>query len=128
MSVKHSKAWEEYDLREARRKAAISAAETYQALCEQMAIYEDEYQGHLTLMRFGDGWKAVFGTYDFDTDYGYLEAIRPANTSEEACKFLLFREKMLTWRESRDFERSAEWLNAAAQAEGARARLVALRA
>lgn len=90
-------------LREDRRMAAVNGAESYQAMCEQIA--SDEHDGHLTLLRFTTGWKAMFGTCNpDDSDRGYLWAIKSADTSEEAFKFLLFREQIITMAESYQFD------------------------
>jgi hypothetical protein len=66
----------------------------------------ERHDGHLTILRFTTGWKAVFDTPDIeDEDRGYIFAMRTAPTPEEACRDLLFRERLLTVTE-------AAWLDA----------------
>lgn len=54
--------------------------------------------GHLTLMRFTTGWKAVFGTPWLEPsgdDYAYVLTLRTATSVEDACQDLLMRERVI---------------------------------
>lgn len=49
----------------------------------------------LTVLKFGDGWKAMYGQYDYIESYGYLLSCRPRPTVERACQDLIFRERLV---------------------------------
>ena len=50
-----------------------------------LTVAEEVSGKFLTLMRFGDGWKAIFGVYDWDTHYAYLFTCKGASTQEIAA-------------------------------------------
>lgn len=56
------------------------------------------HAGHLTILRFTTGWKAVFGTYS-EHDRGVVSTFRTCPTAQEACRDLLLRDSYLTWEQ-----------------------------
>lgn len=79
--------WSVSDLNEADRDAPRLPRLLRQA--EQVA--EEKHNGHLTLMRVSTGWKATFGSLDFDSAEGQKEVqkLRTYKTLYEAVKSLL---------------------------------------
>lgn len=52
---------------------------------------EQNFDGHLTIMRFTTGWKATFGTPDLDSGFGRVQVadLTPYLTLREALRALL---------------------------------------
>jgi len=67
----------------------VDMSKSWIEVCE--AVARKTHGGHLTLMRFGTGWKAVFGTPDLFEDHGYIWSLRAADSASDACRDLLFR-------------------------------------
>lgn len=64
-------------------------------------IAKRHHDGHLTIMRFTSGWKAVFDTPRFfeGNDYDVVWGLRTAASIEEACADLLRRSgHVVRWR------------------------------
>lgn len=48
----------------------------------------------VSLLRFGNGWKAMLGQYDYAESYEYLLSCNAAPTVERAIRDLIFREHL----------------------------------
>lgn len=79
--------WTSADLAEADRNTPKLPRLLRQA--EQIA--EEEYGGHLTLLRLGTGWKVKFGSLDLDSEDGQKEVqtLRTYKSLYEAIQALL---------------------------------------
>jgi len=49
----------------------------------------------LSVLKFGDGWKAMYGQFDYVGSHGYLQSCSPRKTVELACLDLIFRDRVV---------------------------------
>lgn len=78
--------------------AEARAKKSWLAVAEHYA--DQDHARHLTILKFANGWKAVFGTpklsdWDPDSYYGPVLGLRHAPSAEYACQDLLLREKYI---------------------------------
>jgi len=45
--------------------------------------------GHITLMKFTNGWKAFYGTPDISENRGWIQTIPTSDTAHDAIKALI---------------------------------------
>lgn len=76
-------------------KLRVRGCRSWLSLCEVMS--QVTASGHLTLFKFGGGWKAMLGTSNEDDDRGVLWALRAADSVEDACRDLAYRERWVTF-------------------------------
>ena len=61
-------------------------------------LARERYDGHLTLMRFTNGWKAVFGTPDIHgAERAEVGALATADSADDACRDLVERVSFGGW-------------------------------
>ena len=79
--------WTTQDLQEADEKTPKLS----NLLRQVELIAEEKHGGHVTLMRLSTGWKAMFGSPDFDSEAGQKEVqkLRTFKTLYEAVQSLL---------------------------------------
>jgi hypothetical protein len=76
-----------------RKTDLLDAIDTETLLERAEAVAAKEWDGHLTIMRFTTGWKAVMGTPDiWNDDRGRIRRIPTASTMAEALRTLLRHE------------------------------------
>jgi hypothetical protein len=79
--------WTTDDLNEAER----DTPKLPRLLRQVERIAEEQYGGHLTLLRLNTGWKAMYGSPDLDTEEGQkaIQRLRTFKTLYEAVNSLL---------------------------------------